>query len=499
MADNVNKLIQDTKQAINNETISCVYNKLEAEEMWFTTKQDPTFTEPSGYYNLDEYGYLTEKGVSQVCKDVHRYIGDGAVDICGAVDLWLQDSLAECKVDYKTNLVTQFKPKQVVDQINAFKANLTESFSDAEVNNIVTTIKQVVTSHLTKDGPFSFGVTPVLTKDIKDTILTLKYTLLDSNPNLSLLLDVVDDIKVDLTEQLTRGTSRIDRIDAYLDRDSLNVLYIIIQVFEGKSPVEVEGNSEILESKKQESEFANEDLLNGDIDIIFENKEIVKEAKLVKDIEKFGEETEYIDKKGNTLNVGDLIYLPHKGYHLLRYSDNGGYYLYRPSLGFRQGPTTSKNGELIYKYNEIADKPLSNPYLEENKLTKNTTNKKIKTCNIKTESVKSRLNEENTQSSKLITDIMQSQDFDAESNQGKIVLRTSKLFTTLSSAGYDVQVSIDNGESQCNIILGNTGGSILIRITNNGDKLTPYSNGNYELTDDVIELLDKIVNIVKSI
>lgn len=367
MADNVNKLIQDTKQAINNETISCVYNKLEAEEMWFTTKQDPTFTEPSGYYNLDEYGYLTQKGVSQVCKDVHRYIGDGAIDICGAVDLWLQDSLAECKVDYKTNLVTQFKPKQVVDQINAFKANLTESFSDAEVNNIVTTIKQVVTSHLTKDGPFSFGVTPVLTKDIKDTILTLKYTLLDSNPNLSLLLDVVDDIKVDLTEQLTRGTSRIDRIDAYLDRDSLNVLYIIIQVFEGKAPVEVEGNSEIIESGKI------------------------------------------------------------------------------------------------------------------------------------TESVKSRLNEQNTQSSKLITDIMQSQDFDAESNQGKIVLRTSKLFTTLSSAGYDVQVSIDNGESQSNIILGNTGGSILIRITNNGDKLTPYSNGNYELTDDVIELLDKIVNIVKSI
>lgn len=361
----------------DKEIIELLIQELIEAGEWFTTKKDPTFEEAPSYYELDQYGDPTENTKKKIVNEIKDYIGDGAVDIENAIELWINEATMQYKVSFIDNLVTQFEPKPVVDQIEAYEVKL--------------------------------------------------------------------------------------------------------------------------ESKKQESEFANEDLLNGDIDIIFENKEIVKEAKLVKDIEKFGEETEYIDKKGNTLNVGDLIYLPDKGYHLLRYSDNGGYYLYRPSLGFRQGPTTSKNGELIYKYNEIADKPLSNPYLEENKLIKNTTNKKIKTYNIKTESAKTKMEEENTKSLNLISSMFTSEDFDADSPQGQIVIKTSQLFNELSDKGYNVQVNFDNGESQSDILLGDIGGKVTITINGTNEPIKAFTQGSFELTDDIINTLNEIKDLVDNI
>lgn len=369
--------LENIVDTLKDNQIEEVILVLKDRDIWFTSKNDPTYTEPSSYYTLDEYGCPTEKAMEDILKDCNDYVGDGALDFTEAIDMWIEKCLADGKLAYIDYLVTTYKTKPVVDNIEAYEVKL--------------------------------------------------------------------------------------------------------------------------ESKKQESEFANEDLLNGDIDIIFENKEIVKEAKLVKDIEKFGEETEYVDKKGNTLNVGDLIYLPDKGYHLLRYSDNGGYYLYRPSLGFRQGPTTSKNGELIYKYNEIADKPLSNPYLEENKLTKNTTNKKIKTCNIKTESVKTRLREENNKSLELIGQMLQQDDFDANSNEGKIVVKTSELFNKLSDKGFDVQVNFDNGDSQSTILLSKQGGSVNITINNANDPLKAYTSGSFEVNNDTLKVLEDVQDVLNEL
>lgn len=224
---------------MESEIINKVYDILQDEDIWFTTKLDPTFASPSVHYDLDEYGYLTERGIKQVEKDVNSYIGDGAVDVNDAISIWLDECLQLGMLDYKDNLVTKFEPKPVVDQINAYKAV--------------------------------------------------------------------------------------------------------------------------------------------------------------------------------------------------------------------------------------------------------------------TESVKQRLEEENIKSKELITNTIQSKDFDADSNQGKIVLRTSKLFTALSDAGYDVLVGIDNGDTTSTVILGDTGAQASITIDNDNSPLKIFVSGNFEITQDVLKTLNTLKSTIVDI
>lgn len=101
--------------------ISLVLAKLDNNDMWFTTKADPTVEEARSYYKLDDYGDLTEKAVAKIEKQVKDLVGDGAIDIYDAVDLWVNDALVAHTVDFKDNLVTKFKDKPVVDNIEAYK------------------------------------------------------------------------------------------------------------------------------------------------------------------------------------------------------------------------------------------------------------------------------------------------------------------------------------------------------------------------------------------
>lgn len=105
----------------NNDILGLVFKALEDNDMWFTTKNDPTFEEPSSYYELDEYGDLTEKAQKKIIKEVEDYIGDGAVDELDAVTIWLTDAQSSFKIDFKDNLVTTFSPKQVVAGIEAYE------------------------------------------------------------------------------------------------------------------------------------------------------------------------------------------------------------------------------------------------------------------------------------------------------------------------------------------------------------------------------------------
>ena len=41
--------------------IQMLLNKMLEEGLWFTTKNDPTYEEASSYYELDQYGDLTDK------------------------------------------------------------------------------------------------------------------------------------------------------------------------------------------------------------------------------------------------------------------------------------------------------------------------------------------------------------------------------------------------------------------------------------------------------
>lgn len=105
----------------NINIFALVLDELNKNDMWFTTKADPTAEEASSYYKLDEYGEPTEATVKKIEKEVTSLIGDGAVYIEDAVELWVNDALVACRIDYKDNLVTQFEDKPVVDNIEAYE------------------------------------------------------------------------------------------------------------------------------------------------------------------------------------------------------------------------------------------------------------------------------------------------------------------------------------------------------------------------------------------
>ena len=50
----------------NIDIINLVLAKLDSEDIWFTSKLDPTIEEASSYYQLDEYGEPTEKTVKKI-------------------------------------------------------------------------------------------------------------------------------------------------------------------------------------------------------------------------------------------------------------------------------------------------------------------------------------------------------------------------------------------------------------------------------------------------
>lgn len=105
----------------NVDVFSLVISKLNDNDMWFTTKADPTVEEARNYYKLDEYGNPTETTINKIVKEVNALIGDGAINEYDAVDLWINDALVAYTVDYRDNLVTQFEDKPVVDGIEAYE------------------------------------------------------------------------------------------------------------------------------------------------------------------------------------------------------------------------------------------------------------------------------------------------------------------------------------------------------------------------------------------
>ena len=349
------------------EFINYIYDILNNQDIWFTTKNDPTFVEPAYYYDMNEFGVLTNKGKKQVENDVKSYIGDGACDLQEAIELWIQESLAECRLDYKTQLRTKFKTKSVVDNISAYPVFLKESFSKSDINSIVKDITKILVSKIFNKMPITFATTPTVDTKYNNTFISLKYTILDKNANMTDLFNLAFSLNDNELRKYTESNIRIARATAYIDRfKKTDVPFIEVQIFEADEPIETQG--EVISSVVQP----------------------------------------------------------------------------------------------------------------------------------KTES-RVRLHEENSKSSKLIADTLQAANFDAESNQGKIVLRTSKLFTKLSSDGFDVSVEIDNGQTQSTIQIGNTGAEVIITVMNDTDKFTPYVSGNYELTKDVIDMLTKIMNSVSQI
>lgn len=110
-----------------------------------------------------------------------------------------------------------------------------------------------------------------------------------------------------------------------------------------------------------------------------------------------------------------------------------------------------------------------------------------------------KLNEENTKSRETIDNIINDTKFDANSNEGKIIMRTNNIFNILSKANYDVTVSIDNGETTSSISIDNQNAQVLITVTNADQELRAYTTGTFEITDENIKTIQDIKNIIKDL
>lgn len=378
----------------NDKILEMLYAALNDQDIWFTTKKDPTFAEASSYYKLDEFGNLTKEAQKQVAKDINSYIGDGALDIIEAIDMWINDNLNAYKIAYKDNLVTKFKQAPVVDNIDAYEVKLESKL--IESNN-----KQLI--------------------DISKKLFDQNHQLLVSSKEdvVNILNQINDDyIKNELIKWFYSKLNKDYSLkDAAFSTDSYMWGFINGDY---KSPESAESyNNENLEHW---IEYAQLGLNKGQ-----------SEDEIYMDI---------LDQTGNS----DLA-------------------------------------------NDVIDS-LDN--LEEN------LNKKSN-CNLKTESVRTRMQEQNTKSANVISVMFTDPDFDADSKEGQIVMKTSELFNVLSEEGYDVQVFFDNGESQNVILLGDQGGQLNITITDANQPLRIYSSGNYEITQDNIKILQDVLNIVKKV
>lgn len=316
--------LENIVDTLKDNQIEEVILVLKDRDIWFTSKNDPTYTEPSSYYTLDEYGCPTEKAMEDILKDCNNYVGDGALDFTEAIDMWVEKCLADGKLAYIDYLVTTYKTKPVVDNIEAYEV-----------------------------------------KEIKT------------------------------------------------------------------------------ESKIEESEFANEDLLNDFTQYVANNAVELKNGLYEIEVPK------------------ELGYEPVLNTDMLKKA----YMKVKKLFNLENGDTS-----IIFENKEI-----------------------------KTESVKTRLREENNKSLELIGQMLQQEDFNANSNEGKIVVKTSELFNKLSDKGFDVQVNFDNGDSQSTILLSKQGGSVNITINNANDPLRAYTSGSFEVNNDTLKVLEDVQDVLNEL
>lgn len=117
----------------------------------------------------------------------------------------------------------------------------------------------------------------------------------------------------------------------------------------------------------------------------------------------------------------------------------------------------------------------------------------------KTESYKTRLREENSKSREALDKVLNDETFDAESNRGKMVLRAQEVFNKLSDLGYNIEVTIDNGDAELDILLGQQGGKAVITLNSDNQPIKAFASGNFELTKSNLEILNDINEQIQNI
>lgn len=465
----------------DNKIIDTLMSILTTEDLWFTQKTDPTFGEAPDYFKLDEYGDLTDASVKKIVKEIKSYIGDGAVDEEDAINIWLQDAMADNKIAYRDILVTKFKDKPVVDGIEAYK-NPVQLSEGKKIESI----EEVPENAVIKQGMCPYCGSKKL--DINKEPEVVEY-----NDYVSYFWHCKD---------CGKDGQEIYGME-FLGHD-------VFQDDENDSYTEFLAKTESKEIKKEATEYdeyiASEQKLAGQY-MERLNNQISQDARVA-----FADLKDILDTEHRDTNVNGF-YFPAKAvailentnlnhnlnkYMNLTISDilnmvddnetiegaiNDLFKEYKPDSALAWGDNFISVLEHLDFDVHTDDDELYEEHLK----------------NKKEENAKRRLKEENNKSANLISQMMQEKGFDAESNAGKIVLRTSALFNALSEKGYDVQVAFDNGESTSAVLLGEQGGQVLITITDAQQQLKSFASGNFEVTDDNMAILNNVADIVKTV
>lgn len=421
----------------NNEIISIVINKMNEEDLWFTQKTDPTWGNPSHYYKLDEYGNPTESSIKEIVKEVTAYIGDGAVGPDDAVDIWIQEALADYRIAYTSTLVTKFKDKPVVDGIEAYNSNVLKE----EYNK-----KEESSDYVSKFDELDelldiYAVSEIDKVSLYNHFNNTEISDLKGN-NDELYDNWLDDMKENHFKELMDYLKELDDETAtYIDKINENKL---LKEHTETSLKVLDKDSHLVKPFVDyfKSEYPKEDIKNVLLEIVEGGWQPC---------------VAYIETATNT-------------YRVFLSKLNDGMYM------------SDKDSIKLAKSNYKSEYD----YIDENK-------------QIKKEDYKRRLKEENNKSANLISQMFQADDFDSDSKAGQIVMRTSELFNALSDKGYDVQVAFDNGESTNTILLGQQGGQVIITITDTNQPLRAFTSGNFEINDDNIQVLSDIKEQISTI
>nr|DAK38395.1 MAG TPA: hypothetical protein [Caudoviricetes sp.] len=102
-----------------------------------------------------------------------------------------------------------------------------------------------------------------------------------------------------------------------------------------------------------------------------------------------------------------------------------------------------------------------------------------------------------TEGNEVVEQEINDPNFNPESSEGQVLLRTQQLYTQLMQARIDSDVTYDNGEGQVTITL-NDGGQIIIPITDNNTKLEMVGN-NLVLNQDLVQLVNQLIQIIDRI
>ena len=521
----------------NDKILEMLYAALNDQDIWFTTKKDPTFAEASSYYKLDEFGNLSKEAQKQVAKDINSYIGDGALDIVEAIDMWINDNLNAYKIAYKDNLVTKFKQAPVVDNIDAYEVKLESKLIESNNKQLIDISKKLFDQNhqlLVSSKEDVVNILNQINDDyIKNELIKWFYSKLNKDYSLKDAAFSTDSymwgfINGDYKSPESAESYNNENLEHWVEYAQLGLnkgqsedeIYMDILDQTGNSDLanDVIDSLDNLEESAMNKEDKNK-IIEGNMALNDLNRE---QAKLLdKELEdvlyilnKYSTNVNFKRAKVNIKISGDLNYddslevdskeaIQQKKVNFENFVNDmkaNGYKDYGGTQDFNIHviPFNNTSGNAFVSLTKkLKDININIRFIMFVYGKTYNIDMKVKVKNTKTESVRTRMQEQNTKSANVISAMFTDPGFDADSKEGQIVIKTSELFNVLSEEGYDVQVFFDNGESQNVILLGDQGGQLNITITDAKQPLRIYSSGNYEITQDNIKILQDVLNIVK--